>query len=54
MKALITGSSGFIGTHLTAELEANGYKVIKCDLKASADTVAMDIMKQEKETLVMQ
>ena len=47
MKALITGSSGFIGTHLTAELEANGYKVIKCDLKASADTVAMDIMKQE-------
>jgi len=47
VKALITGSSGFIGTHLTAELEANGYKVIKCDLKASADTVAMDIMKQE-------
>ena len=47
MKALITGSSGFIGTHLPAELEANGYKVIKCDLKASADTVAMDIMKQE-------
>lgn len=47
MKALITGSSGFIGTHLTAELEANRYEVIKCDLKASADTVAMDIMKQE-------
>lgn len=47
MKALITGSSGFIGSHLTAELEANGYEVVRCDLKESEDTVAMDIMNPE-------
>lgn len=47
MKALITGSSGFIGSHLTAELEANGYEVVKCDLNGSDDTVAMDIMNPE-------
>lgn len=47
MKALITGSSGFIGSHLTAELEANGYEVVKCDLRESEDTVAMDIMNPE-------
>lgn len=47
MKALITGSSGFIGSHLTAELEANGYEVVRCDLKETEDTVAMDIMNPE-------
>ncbi len=48
MKALITGSAGFIGAHLTNELIANGYKVVKCDLRSSEDTVAMDIMNQER------
>lgn len=47
MKALITGSAGFIGSHLTAELEANGYEVVKCDLKATEDTVAMNILDQQ-------
>lgn len=47
MKALITGSSGFIGSHLTAELEANGYEVVCCDLKETKDTVEMDIMNPE-------
>lgn len=47
MKALITGSSGFIGSHLTAELESNGYEVVRCDLKKTEDTVAMDIMSPE-------
>ena len=47
MKALIIGSSGFIGGHLVAELKANDYEVIKCDLRASEDTVAIDIMNQD-------
>ena len=47
MRALITGSAGFIGSHLTVEFEANGYEVIKCDLKGTAGTVTMDIMNQE-------
>lgn len=48
MKALITGSSGFIGSHLITEFEANGYEVVRCDLKETEDTVAMDIMNPEK------
>ena len=47
MKALITGSSGFIGSHLSEELMNNGYEVIKCDLKKSNDVVAMDVMNQQ-------
>lgn len=47
MKVLITGSSGFIGSHLAAELEANGCEVVRSDLKASEHTVAMDIMNPE-------
>ncbi len=47
MKALITGSSGFIGCHLVTELKSNGYDIVKCDLRASDDTVAIDIMNQE-------
>jgi len=37
MKALITGSKAFIGSHLSAGLEANRYEVIKCDLKNLED-----------------
>ncbi len=43
MKALVTGSAGFIGTHLKAELENNGYEVVCCDLRADENTVSMDI-----------
>ena len=46
MKALITGSAGFYGTHLCAELKANGYEVVKCDLRTSDDTISIDIMNQ--------
>lgn len=46
MKALITGSKGFIGSHLCAELEANGYEVIRCDLAEGDGIVAMNIMDQ--------
>lgn len=47
MKALITGAKGFIGTHLSAEFEANGYEVVRCDLTASEDIVSMDILNPE-------
>lgn len=46
MKALITGSKGFIGSHLSAELEENGYEVIRCDLAEGDGIVAMNIMDQ--------
>lgn len=47
MKVLITGSAGFIGSHLTDEFVSSGHKVVKCDLRKSEDIVAMDIMNQE-------
>lgn len=47
MRALITGSAGFIGSHLTDEFAANGYEVICCDLYAADGTVPMDIMDRE-------
>ena len=37
MRALVTGSEGFIGRHLCAELEANGCEVIRCDITGSAE-----------------
>ena len=46
MKALITGSNGFIGFHLCTELDANGYEVIKCDLNEGEGIVAMNILDQ--------
>ena len=46
MKALITGSNGFIGSHLSTELDANGYEVIKCDLNEGEGIVAMNILDQ--------
>ena len=47
MKALITGGKGFVGSHLAAELKANGYEVILCDLRVSDGIVPMDIMDPE-------
>lgn len=44
MKALITGSNGFIGSHLSTEFEKNGYEVIKSDLTEGGGNIAMDIM----------
>ncbi len=54
MKALITGSAGFIGTHLKAEFENSGYEVVCCDLKASGDTVSMDITDPERVKAVLE
>jgi nucleoside-diphosphate-sugar epimerase len=33
MKVLITGSSGFIGTHLTKKMKKEGFKVVTFDIK---------------------
>ena len=42
MKALITGSAGFIGSHLCRELEENGYEVVRCDLRGEGEACADD------------
>lgn len=47
MRALITGSEGFIGRHLRAELEANGYEVVRCDVNGADGVVPMNILDAE-------
>ena len=44
MKALITGSEGFVGSYLRRELEHSGYDVLGLDLRAGAGTVKADLL----------
>ena len=46
--ALITGSEGFVGYYLRAELEAHGYEVTGLDRKAGAHTIRMDLLDAER------
>ena len=48
MKALITGSAGFVGRYLRAELEGNGFEVTGLDLQADPKTLAADLMNPEE------
>lgn len=48
MKALITGSTGFVGGHLINEFEANGYEVIRCSHSSRDGYIPMNIMDQEE------
>ena len=44
MKALITGSEGFVGTYLRAELEEHGYEVVGADLVEGPRTRRVDLL----------
>lgn len=44
MKALITGSSGFVGKNLREELAANGYEVIGIDIASSKPKERIDLL----------
>lgn len=48
MKALITGSEGFVGKYLRAELEAHGYDVTGLDLAPGEKTAAVNLLEAEK------
>ena len=47
-KALITGSEGFVGRYLRAELETNGYEVTGLDLVPGPRTVCVDLLDSEQ------
>ncbi len=47
-KALITGSEGFVGKYLRAELEQNGYDVTGLDLVPGPHTVCIDLLNSEQ------
>ena len=44
MKALITGSLGFVGRYLRLELEQSGYEVTGLDLRSDEGTLACDLL----------
>jgi len=44
MRALITGSQGFVGGYLRRELEHHGYAVTGLDLRAGEETVEADLL----------
>ena len=43
MKIAITGSRGFIGSHLKTRLEKDGHEIIECDLKQNPSNCIKDI-----------
>lgn len=44
MRALITGSQGFVGGYLRRELEANGYQVTGLDFQPGEGTLQVDLL----------
>lgn len=48
MRALVTGSQGFVGRYLRQELEANGYEVVGLDLQEAPDTIQVDLLDAEQ------
>lgn len=44
MRALVTGSEGFVGGHLRRELEAHGYEVVGLDLRPGRGTLAVNLL----------
>lgn len=48
MRALITGSRGFVGGYLWRELEAHGYDVTGLDVRAGEKTLRTDLLNAEQ------
>jgi GDP-4-dehydro-6-deoxy-D-mannose reductase len=48
VKALVTGSLGFVGHYLRGELEHNGYEVIGIDVREAENTICCDLLDMEQ------
>lgn len=48
MKALITGSLGFVGGYLRHELEENGYEVVGLDIRPGEGTLRADMLDADR------
>ena len=47
---LVTGSKGFIGTHLTRELKEKNFDVIKFDISDGKDITKWEDVKKDSES----
>lgn len=54
MKALITGSQGFVGRYLREELEAHGYEVLGIDLEPGENTIYADLLDAQQTAEAVQ
>ena len=54
MKALITGSLGFVGKYLRSELENNGYEVVGLDIRKGENTLCIDLLDADAVLKVVQ
>ncbi len=54
MKALITGSEGFVGPYLRAELQDAGYQVVGADLVGGPDTYQIDLLDAEAAARIIE
>jgi len=48
IRALITGSEGFVGPHLKKELEDNGYEVLRTSLHGKNNSIKCDITNKKR------
>lgn len=53
MKALITGSEGFVGRYLRAELEEHGYEVTGLDLQAGTRTICGNLLNAQETSEII-
>ncbi len=54
MRALVTGSLGFVGNYLREELEQNGYDVVGLDVRPGDKTLVCDLLDTEQTLQTVQ
>lgn len=48
MRALVTGAAGFVGRHMTAELERRGWEILTCDVAGPQPWDALNIFAEAR------
>ena len=54
MKALVTGSGGFVGHYMRKELEEHGYEVVGLDIVEASKTICINLLDAEQVRCVVE